>query len=50
MDQMPYTKQTVGGMPFWQIFWSQNGAPAKILLATGETLTLKRSGKSRSTR
>jgi len=32
-----------GETPFRQIFWSRNGAPA-ILLATGGTLTLKRSG------
>ena len=40
-----------GGTPFRQIFWSRNGAPANIVgLATGGTLTLKRSGKSRHTR
>jgi len=39
-----------GGTPFRQIFWSRDGAPANISLATGGTLTLKRSGKSCSTR
>jgi len=41
-----------GGTPFWQIFWSRGTALRQIdlSLATGGTLTLKRSGKSRRTR
>ena len=45
-----------GGTPSRQIFWSRNGyfgagtALRQISLATGGTLTLKRSGKSRRTR